>query len=268
VGMLALAVRGLPADRAAWGQAMLVELDEVRGARARRRFSFGCIRAATAMRIKAAFSPRDRGGEGARTVVLSTVAAAFVLGAFGFVRYPGLRAGAGAWVAGGSLLVLLLGHAACALTLSRGTTPEAAAARRHGLVGGLGVGAAWLVVLAPTALLKAWVAVPLGIALLVPAVVAASTRRALGDARAASGAALWSGIVGGLFAFIVWLAATYARDGGPYDPQLIRDFDRSGAHDLATYAVGDNVGVALGLLVIVPTVALAVGSLVAVKRVD
>jgi hypothetical protein len=59
----------------------------------------------------------------------------------------------------------------------------------------------------------------------------------------------------------VWVTATYLRDGLPYDHGLIRDFHRSGATDLATYAVSDNLGSGLMLLLLVPTVALAVGFL-------
>ena len=43
--------------------------------------------------------------------------------------------------------------------------------------------------------------------------------------------------------FIVWVTVTYANAGGPYDAGLVRDFKGSGAHDLATYAVGDDLGV-------------------------
>src|SRR5207253_9934018 len=60
------------------------------------------------------------------------------------------------------------------------------------------------------------------VALLMPAGV---------GALAGSRAALWSSLVGGLLVFIVWVSATYLRDGGPYDAGLLRDFDRSGARD-------------------------------------
>jgi hypothetical protein len=147
--------------------------------------------------------------------------------------------------------------------MSPGTTRAAGLARRHGLIGGVLVGAAWLVVLRPTSLLKEWVAVPLAVALLAPACLAALTGRTTGDARAARATAAWSGLVGALLAFIVWVTATYLRDGGPYDPQLLRDFQRSHSHDLVAYAVGDSLGVALGLLALIPLVALALGSLTA-----
>ena len=258
---LALAIRGLPADRAGWGNAMLAELGEVHGARARWRFSLGCIRATTALRVRATVFAGDRGGDGVRAVVLGSVLAALVLAGYGLVHYPGLRTGGGFWASVAFLLALLSGYAVCALSLSRGTTLQASTARRNGLVGGLAVGAAWLAILTPTSLLKAWVFVPLLVALLGPASVAVMTGLTSRDARAARAAALWSGLVGGLLVFVIWVTATYVRDGRPYDRQLVRDFHQSHAHDLATYAVSDNLGAALGLLLIIPLVALALGSL-------
>jgi len=72
---------------------------------------------------------------------------------------------------------------------------------------------------------------------------------------------LWSGLVAGLIVFVVWAIMTYVNAGGPYDRGLVEDFRQSGAHDLATYAVSDNLGSGLVLLVLVPTVALALGTL-------
>jgi hypothetical protein len=59
---------------------------------------------------------------------------------------------------------VLLGYVVCALGLSRGMTPRAVVARRYGLLGGVAIGAAWLVVIFPTASLKEWVFAPLAIA--------------------------------------------------------------------------------------------------------
>jgi hypothetical protein len=261
--VLALAVRGLPAGRADWGRAMVAELDAARGPRERRRFSRGCARAVAVMRLRAALGGPHRDGAGVRAVVLAAAAAALALAGYGLIRYPLLRADAGARVSVVVLLAVLLGYAVCAIGLSRGTTAAAAGARRLGLLGGLAVGAAWLMVAFPTPSLKAWVAAPLLVAVLAPAGVAVLAGRASGDARAATAAALWCGLVGGLLVFVVWVTATYLQDGGPFDPQLIRDFHASGARDLTTYAVGDNLGGALGMLVIVPVVALAFGSLAA-----
>jgi hypothetical protein len=260
-GILALAVRGLPADRAAWGQAMLVELDQARGTRARWRFSLGCARAATALRIRATFCARDRGAKGMRAVLLSGVLATLLLSVFGVLRYPGLRAGPAALGAAGVVLVVMLTvYALCALSLLRGATVQLAGARRRGLLAGVGIAAAWLVVLAPMGL-QTWVLIPLAIILICPWSIAAFTARVSPDARAAPAAALWSGLVGGLLVFVVWVTAIYLNDGRPYDPQLIRDFHHSGAHDLATYAVNSGLDSAIGLLVVIPIVCFALGSL-------
>ena len=99
------------------------------------------------------------------------------------------------------------------------------------------------------------------VALLGPAVLAGFVGRATRSARSATHAACWSGLVGGLLVFVVWVVAAYLSAGGPYDPQLVRDFHRSGAHDLATYAVGDDLGAGMSMLVLVPTVAYVLGSL-------
>jgi hypothetical protein len=259
--VLALAAHGLPTDRRDWGRAMLAELGGVHGVRARWSFSLGCSRAALALRTRARLTAPDRGGRGVRGAVLAAIAATLVLAAYGLVHYPGLRTGFSTWASLTAFLVLMLGYASAALTLSRGTTAQACSVRRRGLAGGLIVGGAWLVILAPGEVAKGFVIVPLAVALLVPAGVAVLAGRSTRDARAATAAAFWSGLVGGLLVFVVWVTATYARDGRPYDAQMLRDFHKSGSRDLVAYAVSDNLGAALGLLVIIPVVALALGSL-------
>jgi hypothetical protein len=261
--VLLLAIRALPADRSDWGQAMIRELDEAQGSRARWRFSRGCVKTVVALRARASLGGSHRDGAVARSVVLAAVAAALALCGYGLVHYPFLGATGGTWPAVLMLLVVLLGYVVCALGLSRGMTPKAVAARRYGVFGGVAIGAGWLVVIFPTAPLKEWVFAPLAIAVLGPAGIAALARRATQDARAATAAAMWCGLVGGLAVFVIWVTAAYLHDGGPFDPQLIRDFRASGASDLTAYAVSDNLGGALGMLVIVPTVALAAGSLAA-----
>lgn len=240
---------------------MLAELAGVRGARARWRFSSGCSRVAIAQRLRASLTAPDRGGRGVRALVLAAVAATVALVALGLVRYPGLRAGRSAWLALAAFLLIALAYALAALTLSRGSSPQAAAARRYGLATGIVIGAAWLLILAPAEVSKSLVFVPLSVALLGPVAVAVIAGRATRSARAGTAAAIWSGLAGGLLVFIVWVTVTYADDGRPYDSQMLRDFHHSGSHDLAAYAVGDNLGAALGLLVLIPVVALAAGSL-------
>jgi hypothetical protein len=260
-GLLALAVRGLPADRSEWGSAMRAELAGVRGSRARWAFALGCARTAVMLRMRAGLLARDRGGSLVRAVVLAATGAALGLGLYGLERYPALRSGPGAVLSIAAAAAILLGYAAAALSLTRGAAAAEVTARRSGLAGGALIGVAWLAVVLPGTFPKALVAVPLAAALLVPAGVALAVARATGHAKAGTDAALWSGLAGALLAFVVWVAATYASDGRPYDAQMLRDFRHSGAHDLAAYAVSDNLGAALGLLVIVPVVALALGSL-------
>jgi hypothetical protein len=255
--LLGFAVQGLPADRVEWAQAMLVEFDQVEGRRERWQFSFGCAWAAVRIRARS----REPGGALLRAVVLSCGVIAIVLVGYGLVHYPGLRSEPNLWGAMIAFLVTLLAYIALTLFLSRGMTQRSAVARRYGLTGGLAVGAGWLFGLAPPSALKGWVFLPLLIALLGPAVVAAVAGRRASDSQTGTLAALWSGLVGGLSVFIVWVTVTYTNAEGPYDTGLVRDFHTSGAHDLATYAVSDNLGSGLVLLLMIPTVALAVGSL-------
>jgi hypothetical protein len=262
--LLARAVRGLSAERAQWGSAMCAELAGVQGARARWSFSLGCARTALALRMRSSICAPNRGGGGLRSSLLVALVATAALGFSAPVRYPALRSSPGTWVAAAFFSLLVLGYGVVALVLSRGTAARAVAARRYGFAGGLCVGAAWLMVVAPVApsrIQHDLVFVPLAAALLGPGLVAALAGRSSRDARAATAAAVWCGLVGGLLAFIVWMTTTYARDGRPYDAQMMRDFHASGSRDLAAYAVGDNLGAALGMLVIIPVVALALGSL-------
>lgn len=259
--VLAVAVQRLPSERAEWGRAMLAELTGVHGARARWRFSLGCARTALALSLRARMTVPGRGDRAVRAIVLGAVAAAIALAAYGLVRYPGLRTGSGVWSAVAAFLIIVAVYAFLALVLARGMSEHARTARRYGLVAGLGTGMAWLLIIAPAAISKSVVFLPLAVALLGPVVVAALAGRASRDSRTATAAALWSGLIGGLLVFVVWVAATYSDDGRPYDAQMLRDFNRSGSRDLVAYAISDNLGAALGLLVIIPVVALALGSL-------
>ena len=259
--LLAFAVTGLPETHHQWGRAMSAELETVCGRGPRWRFALGCARAAGVIRARVTLTSRDRGGGGLRTVIGVGVMAAVALGGYGLVRYPGLRSGDASIIAAVGFVALLLAYAAATLALSYGKGSPEIAARRHGLVGGVAIGAAWLVVLSPTETLKRWVLVPLLIALLGPGCVAALAVREGKHVTAGTRAALWSGIVGGLLVFTVWMTATYARDGRPYDAQLLRDFPRSGAPDLPTLAVSDALATALTLLILIPLTTVAFGSL-------
>jgi hypothetical protein len=258
--LLELAVIGLPASHREWGRAMCAELETVNGGGPRWRFGLGCATAAGVIGARVTLTSRRPGGGGLRAVIGAGLAAAVALAGYGLVRYPGLRSRDAAVVAV-AFVALLASYAATTLALSRGTGVREVTARRHGLVGGAVIGAAWLVVLSPTEVLKQWVLLPLIIALLAPACIAALAARAGAVATGGTRAALWSGIVGGLLVFTVSLTATYAHNGRPYDPQLLRDLPHSGAPDLATLAVSDALSSALTLLILIPLTALASGSL-------
>ena len=89
-----------------------------------------------------------------RAAVLAAATAALALAVYGLARYPGLRVGGQPWIAGTVLIVVLLMYSAGALALSQGVTRQAMIARRHGVLGGVLIAAAWLVVLEPIGPLK------------------------------------------------------------------------------------------------------------------
>jgi AAA ATPase domain len=254
---LELALRGLPPDRLDWAQAMLGEFDQVSGLRARWRFCFGCAWAAGRIRVQ---SP-EPGGVGLRAVVLGSAVISLALVGFGLVHYPGLRSEPNFWGAMIVFLATLLTYTTLAVVLARGVNQRSVAARRFGLLGGLAVGGGWLLGIAPPAVLKGWVFLPLLLALVGPAVLAAVAAHRSRDLQTGTLTALWSGLVAGLTVFIVWATVTYANAGRRYDAGLLRDFHQSGAHDLPTYAVSDSLGSGLVLLLLIPTVALALGTL-------
>ena len=240
---------------------MCAELAGVRGGRARWSFSLGCARTAVGMRMRAAVLAHDRGGAGLRASALAAIAASVVLAVSGPVRYPGLRTG-DSWFAFLAFLAIMLAYAVAALSLSRGRAPAprprgAAASRRP--CGRRRLAAHLLPVS------KAFSSCPW---------LSRSWRRSLSrhsrahsshDAGVGRAAALWSGLVGGLLVFIAYVTVTYARRRSSVRRQTLRDFHASGARDLVTYAVADDLGGALSMLVIIPVVALALGSLTSAR---
>ncbi len=235
---------------------MLRELEQVEGRRARWRFSLGCAWAAARIRLR---SP-EPGGAYLRAVICGCGTVSLALVGYGLLHYPGLRSEPNLWGAMAVFLTTLLVYMGLAVVLARGVSDQSIAARRYGLVGGLATGAGWILGLAPPAALKGWVFLPLLIALIGPALTATVAGHRSHDTRIGGLTALWSGLVAGLAVFIVWTTVTYANAGGPYDSGLVNDFRHSGAHDLPTYAISDNLGSGLVLLLLIPTVALAVGT--------
>jgi hypothetical protein len=260
--LLAAAVRLLPTDRDPWGRAMVSELGHLQSHRERRRFALGCVRAIL-------LRPPGRGEPGRGLVALVAAAAVACAGvvAYGLVRYPGLATGAAVWFAVVAFLGALAAYVlASVLVVARLTRPREHV--RLGLLGGAAVAALWLLVGAaasssPNAGLLPVVLIPLA-SLLVGAAGAWRSR----SATAGRQVALLAAVVAGLVLFLVWVGVAVLTGGRPYDPGLLRDFRASGAPDLATYAVDDNLGAGMMLLLLAPllTVSLgSVGSVIAVR---
>ena len=71
---------------------------------------------------------------------------------------------------------------------------------------------------------------------------------------------LLTALLAGLLLFLGWVGAAVLTGGQPYDPGLVRDFHASGAPDLATYAVDDDLGTGMMLLLLVPLLTWTLGS--------
>ena len=80
-----------------------------------------------------------------------------------------------------------------------------------------------------------------------------ATARA-GSRRAAVHCISLTAVIAGFTLFLLWAGWTVIAAGRPYDPGQLRDFRTSGFADLATYAVNDDLGTAMMLLVVVPLI--------------
>jgi hypothetical protein len=233
---------------------MLAELESLPAAARRWGFCLGC---AWAVAIDQARRPlgRREPGSGFRGLALAAIAGSLCSVAFGLARFPGLRDSAATWPVVGVCLALLMGYGGLAVLLSRRSGIDATAARRVGLIAGLATGASWFAVWQSISFL------PIFAALLAPVVAAAWlawTRRSMA---AGAWAGLWGGLFGGLVFFVGVSVASYLSDGRPYDRYLVAEYHRSGAPNLATYAVGDNLSGAIVMLLAVPVFAVAFGAL-------
>ncbi len=187
--------------------------------------------------------------------MLAALAASLGSVAVGLARYPGLRDSAATWPVIGVCVALLVGYGGLAIPLSRRAGIDATAGRRVGLLTGLATGASWFGVWQSISFLPIFAAVlaPVGAATWL-----AWTRRSMA---AGIWAGLWGGLFGGLVFFIGVSVASYLSDGRPYDPSVTAEYHRSGAPNLATYAVGDNLSGAIVMLLVLPVLAIGFGAL-------
>ena len=253
--LLAASVALLSADRAEWGQAMVGELDRLTAPGERWRFVLGCTR--TTMLL-----PPRRGARGRPivTVVASAAAACVGLVGYGLIRYPGVITGAGSWVAVAAFVAVLVGYTVTANIIVRRMNQPALDAVRVALIGATVIAALWIVVGVSASFGgSSYVAT-----MLVALPLASLSVGALGTWRGgtASTGRLSAALLAlgtGMFVFLVWIGDTLLTAGRPYDAGMVRDFHSSGAHDLATYAVNDNMGSAMMLLLLVPMLTAAFG---------
>ena len=253
--LLAASVALLAADRAEWGQAMVGELDRLTAPGERWRFVLGCARTTLLL-------PPRRGAPGRLivTMVVSAAVACVGLVGYGLIRYPGVMTGVRSWVAVAAFLAVLVGYPVAANIIVRRMDRPAFDAVRVALIGAIVIAALWIIVglersfggsdYVATLLL----ALPLG-SLSVGALGSWRGRTASTGRRAA----VLSALGAGLLVFLVWVGDTVLTGGRPYDAGMVRDFHSSGAHDLATYAVNDNLGSAMMLLLLVPMLTASFG---------
>lgn len=232
----------LAAERSEWGQAMAGELDQIDGRAERWRFAAGCVSAALLL------PPWGRAG----AVVVAFIAApAGCAGLFGYaiIRYPG--SGVGIWVFLAFFLAILAGYILAGSVLVR--RPGVAGA---GLVGGLVIAAPWLALAGVTDHPVASPLVPLLWLAVVPLAVGAAGTWHGGTAAFGRRTALLAGLSAALGLFLIRVGVLVATGGGPYTPSQIRE---AGGTDVTSYFVGDGLGRATMLLLLIPLLTATIG---------
>jgi hypothetical protein len=249
--LLEWVIGALPADRAPWGTAMWGELNQMDNRRQRWRFAVGCASAAV-------FLPSRRADSAALAARLVAAAALASVGlvAYSLRRYPQIITHPGTRPALAVFLAVLAGYTVISAVLVR-RGPVA----RAGLVCGLGLAAVWIIAGFPVvtqARQPAYSLLLLAIPIASLAVGAAAARRNR-TAAVRQPVVLFSALVAGLILFVAYAGDILLTASGPYDAGQIRDFPGSGLPDLATYAVSDNLGTAMMLLLLVPVITAAIG---------
>ena len=231
---------------------MFGELSRMDDRRQRWRFALGCASAAVFLPSRRA----DSAALAARLVAAMALACAGLV-AYGLGQYPQIitpcphLAGAAVFVS------VLAGYTALsAFLVRRGPVT------RSGLAGGLGLAAVWIAAGIPVVTQAAQPAYSLLLVAIPIASLAAEPWPPGGGRTAAvrQQVVSFSALVAGLVLFLVYASDILLTAGGPYDAGQIRDFPGSGLPDLATYAVSDNLGSAMMLLLLVPLVTAAIGA--------
>lgn len=234
------------AGRPEWGRAMLAEVEQISGPRARRRFARGCLWA-LALSVPVVVGTLLVAGLSGLTVVVVAL-----------VRYPGLVSGAGTWVAIGLFSTVVVGYVTIGVGLAARLGPGGPTGQM--LASGAVIAGLWMVGLLGSGTPPGISTALLALAPCVPLILGwRATRRSTSTTIALRCVGL-AALVGGLGLFLVWGGETVVLAGRPYGPGTVRDFATSGAPDLATYAVGDSLGSGMMLLLLVPLVSLVAGA--------
>lgn len=240
---------------------MIAELNHLPADASRTRFALGCSWAILLDHMRRPLG-HDEPGRIARAAMGIAIGASSVLVAYGLESYPGLRTETGTWAAVAVLAATLTAYGLITTVLSRETEDSATVARRYGSLIGLTVGGSWFFLLTSYALTPDLSFLPLAIALLAPPVTAGAVAAKEHSAAAGVRTAVWAGLTGGMLIFIAYSVCILVTRGKPYDAALINEFHHSGTTtSLASYAVGDGLTQALTMMVIVPVVGVAFGSL-------
>jgi len=200
-----------------------------------------------------------RRGRGARWVIASVLLASLTsagLIGYGFARYPGMVTGAGTWLALAAFAAVLVGF-----VVITGVTTRQSPIGITGLISGCALAAVWIGVGA-TALSTHSTASKLLLLILPLASIAVGVIGARRGRTRTAGrrAALVSAVVAALAVFLLLATDTLVTGGQPYDAGQLQDFATSGYPDMATYAVSDNLGTAMVLLLLMSATTALLGS--------
>ncbi len=261
--LMVLAASWVSEDPPRWGAAMRAEFASVEGRAARWRFALGCLRPAVLAPCRIRAKRRLVAG-----AVGSGLVVCVALEVYGRVQYPTELA----WGAGyGTVFVVFLVFGAwLVLRSSQTASAKASAARRYGIVGGVAVGA--LYVVAATPLNGAPYAAVLGVVGAIAAGAMAS--RASGDYRSGVRAGLWVGLISGVVFFVGLMTLTYTAAGWwTHDHEAVAAFNNFGpltehGHQLAQwpgFAVflvrRESAAALLVGFILAPLLAIAAGTL-------
>jgi hypothetical protein len=251
--LLTLACTGLPADRAAWGQAMRTELTYIEGPAARWRFALGGISAAVTARTVGRL--RTQPG---LVFVLAGLLTGTGLIVTALVTYPSLRSSPKIRPFLIVTIVVFAVYAALAVAAASDTHAAARRARRSGLLTGAVLAPPWFVFAAGWWNLHG---TPLILTVGIPVVTAAATTRAAGNPRTGISTTVWAGLTAGIAVFIAFTIAGFATANGPYDASQLAEYAHSGNPSSAAYWMGEDLAASLLLLMIIPCLTIALGSI-------